>query len=241
MSISSRTKFSALSTPLLITCLLLGGLSPAYGQTTVQHEPSVAQKTSPSQTVSSASSSEAAQRPAVKASARRPHAARTSRATHHRTVRNRKVVRIHRYPMGPSKKVNVALRIDPKLSGSQARPVESGGVVLYGTVFDEPERIEAERIAMHVHGVKYVINDLKTTTGQWMDQQVRLNNALLQVNSLQGVSARVIGPQVYLSGQVNSEAEKDRAVQLVSNYSRLEVVNLIRVVPPSIFSIAFWS
>ncbi len=148
---------------------------------------------------------------------------------------------MHHYPMGPSGKVNVALRADPSLRGSQARAAESGGVVLYGTVFDEPERVEAERIAMHVHGVKYVINDLKTSTGQWMDQQIRINNALLQVSSLQGVSAHVIGSRVYLSGQVNSEAEKARAVQLVSDYSHLEVVNLIRVVPPSIFSIAWWS
>jgi osmotically-inducible protein OsmY len=219
MSISSRAKFSALPAAVVTTCLLLAGLSPAYGQATAPQVPSLTQQTS---------------RHTVTARAQTAH-----KAVHH--TRTRTVARKHRYPSGPSSKVNVALRADPTLTGSQARPLESGGVALHGTVFDEPQRIEAERIAMHVHGVKYVINDLKTTTGQWMDEQIPINNALLRVDSLQGVSARVIGPQVYLSGQVNSEADKARAVQLASEYSHLEVVDMIRVVPPSIFSIAWWS
>jgi len=100
------------------------------------------------------------------------------------------------------------------------------------------DRCLAERTASDVHGVKYVVNDLKTSTGQWMKEQARINNAFLQSKSLQGVSAQVIGHQVYLSGQVSSESDRTRAAQLASSLSQLRVVNFIWVVPGPIFSMA---
>jgi osmotically-inducible protein OsmY len=113
-------------------------------------------------------------------------------------------------------------------------------VVLYGTVFDESDRVLTERTAINVRGVKYVTNNLTTISGQWMEDQMRINNALLQISSLQGVSARVIGSQAYLSGQVNSEYDKARAARVVSSFSNLKAVNLIRVVPGPLFSVSMF-
>jgi len=137
-----------------------------------------------------------------------------------------------------SRRVNAALRSDRRLNGAQAYSISNRAVVLYGTVFDAEDRGLAERTASGVRGVRFVINNLQTTTGQWMEEQVRINNALLQIDSLQGVSARVVGQQAYLSGQVRNESDKARAAQLVSSLSRLQVVNLIWVVPGPIFSMA---
>jgi osmotically-inducible protein OsmY len=156
MSISSHAKFSALSPALVTMCLLLGGLSPAYGQAAVQQAPSLTQQTSSGHTVSSTA---------------RKSAARTARANHHHTSRTRAVARTHARPWGPSQKVNAVLKADRRLTGSRARPAEYGGVVLYGNVFDDQDRTLAQQTASHVHGLKYVVNDLKTTTGQWMDEQ----------------------------------------------------------------------
>jgi hypothetical protein len=52
-----------------------------------------------------------------------------------------------------------------------------------------------------------------------MKEQVRIKSALLQLNGLQDVSERVIGPKAYLSGQVRSEFDKARAVDVFSSFS----------------------
>jgi hypothetical protein len=58
-----------------------------------------------------------------------------------------------------------------------------------------------------------------------MKEQVRINSAFVQINALQGISAKVIGSQAYRLGQVRSEADKARAAQLVSSLSHLQVIN----------------
>ena len=131
--------------------------------------------------------------------------------------------------------VEAALRANRKLNGAAAYTASPGVVVLYGTVFDDNSRILAEKTARKVKGVTKVINTLQTSTGQWLEQEVRINDTL-QLNGFPGVRAKVIGPEVYLSGQVSSEQEKQRAVRVVSSVSSLQVVNFLRAVPGPIFS-----
>ena len=217
MSNPSYTKCAALSTALLMAGLLLIGLLSACGQATTQ--------------------------PVAITKVPRLHATKATTVSKARALPRtlpptRVVVDIHVRPTRLSQRVNTALRADRRLNGSHAYSTSNGGVVLYGRVFDKMDRCLAERTASDVHGVKYVVNDLKTSTGQWMKEQARINNAFLQSKSLQGVSAQVIGHQVYLSGQVSSESDRTRAAQLASSLSQLRVVNFIWVVPGPIFSMA---
>jgi hypothetical protein len=141
------------------------------------------------------------------------------------------------YEVALMKRVNKALRADNRLNGASAYTAAPGVIVLYGTVFDNNDRELAERVASRVRGVNQVDNTLRTKTGQWREEEARINDTLL-LNDLQNVSVTVIGSQAYLSGQVSSQAEKDRAVRVVSSQSHLNIVNLVRVVPGPLFSSA---
>ncbi len=132
-------------------------------------------------------------------------------------------------------RVDRALRSDNRLNGAAAYTASPGVIVLYGKVFDEKDRQLAQETAAKVPGVKQVVNTLLTMTGQWLEEESRINDTL-QLNGLEGVSARVIGPEAYLSGQVTSQADKQRAVSVVASVSNLQVVNFIRVVPGQMFS-----
>jgi hypothetical protein len=46
---------------------------------------------------------------------------------------------------------------------------------------------------------------------------------------------RVVGPEVYLSGKVTSQREKQRAANVVASASNLQINNFIWVQPGSIF------
>jgi osmotically-inducible protein OsmY len=46
---------------------------------------------------------------------------------------------------------------------------------------------------------------------------------------------KVVGPYVYLSGQVTSQAEKQRAANVVGSVSNLQINNMIWVQPGSMF------
>lgn len=129
------------------------------------------------------------------------------------------------------RKVEAALKSDRRLKGANCYTAAPGVVVLYGKVFDDDARTLAEKTARKVHGVKKVVNTLGTTTGQWLEQEVRINDTL-RLNGFENASVRVIGSDAYLSGQVKSEAEKQRAARVVSTISNLRVVNFIRVVVP---------
>ncbi len=132
-------------------------------------------------------------------------------------------------------RVEAALRANRQLNGAAAYTAAPGVVVLYGTVFDNNDRLLAEKTAGKVRGVTKVINTLQTSTGQWQEQEARINDTL-QLNGFPGVRAKVIGPEVYLSGQVSSDQEKQRAIRVVSSISNLQVVNFMRAVPGPIFS-----
>jgi osmotically-inducible protein OsmY len=133
------------------------------------------------------------------------------------------------------RRVEGALRADHRLNGAAAYTASPGIIVLYGKVFDEKDSQLAEQTASKVRGVKHVINTLQTTTGQWIEEQSRINDTL-RLNGFQDVFAKVVGPEVYLSGQVNSEADKQRAVSVVSSISKLQVVDFIRMVPGPLLS-----
>jgi hypothetical protein len=131
-------------------------------------------------------------------------------------------------------KVDAALRSNNNLNGANCYTAAPGVIVLYGKVFDNKDRDLAEWTASNVRGVRQVVNTLRTTTGQWLEEESRINDTL-ELNDLQGVSVRVIGREAYVSGQVQTEAEEQRALRVIANESNLQVVNFVRIVPGSIF------
>lgn len=166
-------------------------------------------------------------------------------AAHARSLARRRVHRAafvhHRYRYSLGERVEGVLRADRSLAGARARATSRGTVVLSGTVFDDNAARQAELTASHVRGVRQVVNHLTTVTGQWMAQQVRINSALVKIGALQNVSARVVGDQAYLWGDVNSEADRAWAARVASSFSpNLRVVNLVRVVPGALVSLPSW-
>jgi osmotically-inducible protein OsmY len=133
-----------------------------------------------------------------------------------------------------SKKVTAALRADRRLNGSNCYTEAPGVIILTGTVFDENSRKLAEAAAYRVRGVQQVVNTLRTQTGQWLEEESKINDTLA-LNGLQSLSVRVIGPQAYLSGQITSPADQQRALRVIATISNLQVVNFSRIVPGSVF------
>jgi hypothetical protein len=131
-------------------------------------------------------------------------------------------------------RVQAAMAQNDNLNGAQCYAAPAGVIVLYGTVFDKKDRELAERVAGGVRGVRQVVNTLRTSTGDWSEEEERINDTL-SLNGFSGLQAKVIGNQVFLSGQVTSEAEKQRALRVVSSDTKLQPVNFMRVVPGSIF------
>lgn len=131
-------------------------------------------------------------------------------------------------------RVDRALRADNRLNGATCYVTAPGVIVLHGQVFDPTDRNLAEVTARGIHGVKQVINGLTTTTGEWLEQQARINDTL-QLNGFQDVAARVVGSTAYLSGTVTKEPEKQRATRVVTSVSNLQVVNMIWANPGSVF------
>jgi osmotically-inducible protein OsmY len=131
-------------------------------------------------------------------------------------------------------RVERALRANDNLNGAMSYSPAPGVIVLYGRVFDTQDRELAETTAGSVRGVTQVVNTLRTDTGEWIAEEERINDTLL-LNGFQGVSARVIGSQVYLSGTVTGEAEKQRASRVVASVSNLQQNNFIWVKPAPIF------
>lgn len=113
-------------------------------------------------------------------------------------------------------RVQLALSADPRFRDVHASVTQPGVIVLAGEVFDNDVRAAAGRTASGVQGVTRVINALTTQSLKWLLLQNRINQAL-QHGGLPLVSVKVIGQTAYLSGQVNSDADKDRAVALVSS------------------------
>jgi len=131
-------------------------------------------------------------------------------------------------------RVNAALRRNDRLNGAKVYTAAPGVVVLYGTVFDDKDRKLAEQTAHGVKGVSHVIDNLRTKTGKWFREEERIN-AQLQMNGFNDAQVRVVGPEAYLSGQVQSQSDKQRAANVVASVSKLHITNFIWVQPGSIF------
>jgi osmotically-inducible protein OsmY len=130
--------------------------------------------------------------------------------------------------------VNAALRSNDRLNGAKCYTAAEGVVVLYGTVFDNKSRELAEQTANAVPGVSQVVDNLRTKTGRWAQEEERIN-VQLQSSGFNDVQVRVVGPYVYLSGQVTSTAEKQRAADVVASVSSKQINNMIWVQPGSMF------
>jgi osmotically-inducible protein OsmY len=130
--------------------------------------------------------------------------------------------------------VNAALRANDNLNGAMSYSPAPGVVVLYGVVFDEKDRKVAEQAARGVGGVNQVVDNLRTKTGKWFQEEERINTQL-QMNGFNDVQVKVVGPDVYLSGKVKNQAEKQRAANVVASVSKLQVNNMLWVKPPSLF------
>jgi hypothetical protein len=131
-------------------------------------------------------------------------------------------------------RVERVLRANDNLNGAMCYSPAPGVIVLHGKVFDTQDRELAETTAGNVRGVTQVVNTLRTDTGEWIAEEARINDTLL-LNGLEGVSARVIGSQVYLSGTVTGQAEKQRVSRVVASVSNLQQNNFVWVKPGPIF------
>jgi osmotically-inducible protein OsmY len=131
--------------------------------------------------------------------------------------------------------VNAALHANNRLNGAKAYTAAEGVVVLYGMVFDDKDRALAEQTANGVPGVNSVVDNLRTKTGRWVQEEERIE-LQLQSNGFNDVQARVVGPYIYLSGQVTSQADKNRAANVASSvYPNKQINNMIFVQPGSMF------
>jgi osmotically-inducible protein OsmY len=132
-------------------------------------------------------------------------------------------------------KVQLALQSDPRFKNVHATVTQPGVIILEGAVFDNDAKAAAQRTASSVEGVNRVINALTTNSLKWLLAQNRINQAL-QVNGFPLVSVKVIGQTAYISGQVKSAADKDRATALVTSTEPDVTVgtNLITVVSPGL-------
>ena len=110
-----------------------------------------------------------------------------------------------------------------------------GTVTLYGKVFDDRDKLLAERTARGVGGVTSVIDNLTTDTQEWAQNQARISRELENAG-LNAVTVKVIGRDAYLDGEVKTTLDRDRAVTIAQAAAPVKVrVNLIRVAPGRVF------
>jgi hypothetical protein len=132
-------------------------------------------------------------------------------------------------------RVSEALKTSPKLRRVKAYTNSGGVVTLVGRVFDNNDKMFAERTVRRVPGVTSVIDTLTTDTGVWAEQQARIQQQLANAG-LSKVTVKVIGKDAFLNGEVTTELEKQRAVTIAEGAAPVVVrENLIRVVPGSMF------
>ena len=87
----------------------------------------------------------------------------------------------------------------------------------------------AERTVNRIDGVSAVINNLTTDTQQWQQNQALISQAL-QNAGLNGVQVKVIGGGAYLSGQVKTNLDRERAATIAQAAAPVKVrENLITV------------
>jgi len=114
----------------------------------------------------------------------------------------------------------------------------SGGTVtLYGKVFDDNDKLLAERAARGVDGVSNVVDNLTTDTQEWAENQARIIQGL-QNAGFGDVTVKVIGHDAYLGGEVKTDLDRERAVTIAEGAAPVKVrTNLIRVAPGRVFGL----
>jgi TonB family protein len=128
-----------------------------------------------------------------------------------------------------------ALKGSPKLRRVKAYTNPDGTVTLVGRVFDDNDKMLAERTAKRVSGVTGVVDTLTTDTSIWAEQQAKIQQQLANAG-LDKVTVKVIGKDAFLNGEVKTELEKQRAVTIAEGAAPVVVrENLIRVVPGNMF------
>lgn len=135
-------------------------------------------------------------------------------------------------PAKPTLLKLVQQRLNTDRRFSRVKAYTNGGTVtLFGKVFNDDDKFAAERTVRRIDGVSQVINTLTTDAAEWADRQERIQREL-QNAGLAKVSVKVIGPDAYLSGEVSTDSEKQRAVTIAEQAAPVSVrTNLIRVVP----------
>jgi len=125
-------------------------------------------------------------------------------------------------------RVNDELRTNRRLRRVQA--YTNGSVVtIFGKVFDDNDRLLAEREVRSTDGVSAVVNNLTTDTQQWERNQTLISQAL-QNAGLNDVAVKVIGRDAYLSGKVKTDLDRERAVTVAQGAAPVKVrENLITV------------
>jgi len=131
-------------------------------------------------------------------------------------------------------RVNGELRTNRRLRRVQA--YTNGSVVtIFGKVFDDHDRLMAERTVRGTDGVSAVVNNITTDTQQWEQNQTLIAQAL-QNAGLDSVQVKVIGRDAYLSGQVKTELDRERAVTVAQAAAPVKVrENLITVAIGNMF------
>ena len=132
-------------------------------------------------------------------------------------------------------RVSEALRANRNLGRVQFYTNPGGSVVLFGKVFDEKGKGVAEQVVRGVPGVTTVVDNLTTDTDTWRQQQAEVQSQLSNAG-LENVTVKIIGHDAFLSGEVMTDAEKDRAVTITEGAAPVVVrTNLITVKPGSVF------
>ncbi|MBV8451580.1 MAG: TonB family protein [Deltaproteobacteria bacterium] len=131
-------------------------------------------------------------------------------------------------------RVNSELRANRRLRRVHA--YTNGSVVtIFGKVFDDNDRLMAERTVRGTGGVSAVINNLTTDTQQWEQNQTLITQAL-QNAGLNEVRVKVIGRDAYLSGKVKTQLDRERAVTVAQAAAPVKVrENLVTVAIGNIF------
>jgi TonB family protein len=131
-------------------------------------------------------------------------------------------------------RVSGELHSSRKLRRVQAY-TSGGTVTLYGKVFDDNDKLLAERTARGVGGVSNVVNNLTTDTQEWAQNQARITQGL-QSAGFGDVTVKVIGHDAYLGGEVKTDLDRERAVTIAEGAAPVKVrTNLIRVAPGRVF------
>ncbi len=144
-----------------------------------------------------------------------------------------------RVASAPPPKPSLLQRVEERLHSHKeltgAKAYTSGSVVtLYGKVFDDRAKSMAASVARKVEGVSDVVNTLTTETALWSERENNINRELRNAG-LDKVTVKVIGKDAYLDGEVESDAQKERAVTIAQAAAPVKVrTNLIRVAPKSI-------